>query len=159
MAIKSGTVFINKKNLSKKRKVEKELDSLVKTVKYQLHEAKGVFPFDFFPDSVIVDLNKVTIINRFLFSKNAYPVLIEDIKTVNDFHGILFSSLTFEVSGFETNPAPVKWLWQKDAQKVRRYILAIKEARKRNIDLEALKHSEIKEKLEEIGKVLSEKEI
>jgi hypothetical protein len=54
----------------------------------------AIFPFDLFPDQVLVDADKVTIINRNAFgTQQISSVLIENISHVDVFTGILTATL------------------------------------------------------------------
>ena len=73
-----------------------KLDKLVLKSRRVLLEIKAVFPFDFFPDKIKIDENKVDIISsNFFFDKHIASILIEHINTVTLSSGVLFASISF----------------------------------------------------------------
>ena len=67
------------------------------------------------------------------------------------FHGILFSSVRIEITGYEKNPGDVNYLWGPYAEKARRYIMGLAKSKREGVDLTKLNLDEIKDKLEAIG--------
>lgn len=62
---------------------KQKLDNLVLKSRKALFEISAVFPFDFFPDKIKIDENKVDLIYcKFFFNKHMSSFLIEDIHTV-----------------------------------------------------------------------------
>jgi hypothetical protein len=152
---KSGTVYINKptkKTRSNTKEDIKKLDKLVSESSYKILEIKSVFPFQIFPDKLIIELNKVNIIHLGLFFKNEFPILIDDIKTVKVTRGFVFSSILFEVRGYAKNPYPITYIWPNEADKAKNYIMALLDARNENIDLSNINRNILIKRLEEIGK-------
>jgi len=134
------------------------LEKLEKVTRKEIFVANCVFPFDFFPDKIIIDLNTVTVIKRYLLSRYVFPLHIEDIKTVRDNWGPFFASLEIEASGFKKNPPKLKFLQHKDATRARMYINALMDLNRQGIDIEKLSKDEIIKKLEEISKLQAERE-
>lgn len=137
---------------------EKKLNEVAEESKLEVFGAHSVFPFDLFPDKITIDINKVTLVHRFILSRQVFPMLIEDINTARDFRGVFFSSLSIEISGYEQNPPPMKFLKHSDAATARRFILALLECKRSGVDLSKLSRKKIISKLEEVGKVLAERE-
>ncbi len=133
------------------QEVEK-LDKLVDETKSVIYEISSIFPFQFFPDKLIIDGNKVTIIRRELFFKRIYPILFRDILTVRVDRSILFASMNFEVRRFAKNPRPIQYLSPKKANKARQYIIGLVQAKRAGIDLSHLTANQIRDRLEDIGK-------
>lgn len=91
-----------------------------------LLEIKSVFPFDFFPDTIRVDQNKVDIIYRdFFYSGTIFSILIKDIKNVSVSYNLLFGTLSFELQGFAENPPPVDYLKKNEARNARQMIIGL----------------------------------
>ena len=67
---------------------------------------------------------------------------------------VFFSTLRVEIAGYETNPPDLTMLWPEDANRIKRYVLALLEAKKRRIDLTVLDKKSLQNKLEELGKAL-----
>jgi len=141
-----------------KSEVRDELDKLEKVTKKEIIEIRAVWPFDFFPDRLIIDLNTVSIIKRRLLSRYVFPVHIEDIKSVRDHWGPFFASIEIDIRGYEKNPPRIDFLSHGDATKARMYINALMDMRREKIELEKLSREEIIKKLEEISQIQSKRE-
>jgi hypothetical protein len=125
----------------------------------ELIEVTTVFPFDFFPDTIRIDENKIDIIYRnFYFVKHIVPILVEDIATVILSSGVFFASIHVQLNKPrppERDPflsQPMNYFWKRDAIKVRRIILGLVVAKKEKIDLAKIPTVELIPKIEEIGK-------
>lgn len=130
-----------------------KLDQLVDKSNMRLLTIHTVFPFDFFPDTIHIDENKVDIIHRqFFIEKQMFPILIQNINAVVLTTNLFFATLTIEVSGYEKNPDPIQMLWHKDAILARRIILGLVACFKEGIDISQLAKDEVRRKVEEIGK-------
>lgn len=137
---------------------EKEkINALVEKSQRVLMNATTVFPFDFFPDSIIVDENKLTIVKRiFFWSETVFTVLVKDILSIGISSNPFFSTLSVEVKGFEKNPAPVNYLWNKDAVQIKKLITGLTTCVKEGINTSLISDKEVARKVEEIGALHSE---
>lgn len=129
-----------------------KLNTLAQEANTIIYELSSTFPFQLFPDKIVIDENKVTIFRRELFFQRTYPILIEDILTIRLDEGILFSSLTFSANKFINMKRPLTYLKPEEAKKARQYIMGLVQAKKAKIDLSKLTLQEIRIKLEEIGR-------
>jgi hypothetical protein len=134
-----------------------KLDNLVLKARRTLLEINTVFPFDFFPDRVRIDENKVDIISyEFFFTKHLISILIKNINSATISTGVFFATLNLEVAGFVTGynvkPYPIRYLWKRDAIRARRIILGLIAAEKEKIDLAKVSSKDLIFKIEEIGK-------
>lgn len=92
----------------------------------EIMRIRSVFPFDLFPNTIILQKNKIDIIHRpFFYTKQVFTVFINDIRTVKINSGPFFASLSFELKGMvdEQNPEPIHFLRKKSAQKLRKLAL------------------------------------
>jgi|SRR5688572_17415747 len=155
-----GTVYINgetsndsaQQEVGKVIKEVEKLDKLAEETNSVIYEISSTFPFQLFPDKLIIDENKVTIIRREIFFKRIYPILLRDILTVRVDRSILFASMNFEVKRYTKNPRPIVYLSPRRANKARQYIMGLVQAKRAGIDLSKLTTDQIRERLEEIGK-------
>lgn len=162
----NGTVYIEAETPKEAAQREvgeviKEVDKLGKLIDKTnsvIYETSSVFPFQLFPDRVLVDENKVTIVRKELFFKRVFPIMYEDVLTVRVNRSFLFASMEFEVKRISKKPRPIAYLKPKEATMAKKYIMGLVEAKKANIDLSKLTTEQIKEKLEEIGKADEEAE-
>ncbi len=129
-----------------------QLTELAESADRVLLRCKAVFPFDFFPDSITISQNKVTIVySDFFFMKSVHTVLIENILTVQASVGPIFASLLFEVNGFQQSPPEVTFLAKSDAVKAQEIIMGLVAAKHEGINLTDLKTKVVKNQINQIG--------
>jgi hypothetical protein len=66
------------------------------------------FPFDFFPNTINIEEGRITIINRHLFSSEAYSVDIKNISNIFINTAVFFSQLVIISKTYEENDAMKK---------------------------------------------------
>lgn len=168
MAKKQGTIYINKKPAAHKAQplpVIKEsppsqplddtakLQNLVDRTHRVIFRAKTVFPFDFFPDEVIIDENKIDIvINIFFSSSDTVTIPFKTVQTAHVSTDLFFGTLTLNLEFSKENPVIVNFLKKSDAIKARRIINGLAICAKENINLSKFDIEVVREKIEEIGK-------
>lgn len=144
-----------KKSTNSAEKVEKmkKLSKIVEKSNEVLASAQAVFPFDLFPDTVIVDRTKVTIVKRgFFWSAEAISIRIEDILNVTTSVGPFFGSLTVasrvmsSVDHFKTD-----YFWRNDAIRLKHIIQGYVIAHHNKIDVNHLSKEDMIETLTELG--------
>ncbi len=108
------------------------VNSIVKYSHQVLAAAKAVLlPWDLFPDSVIVDRSKVTIIKQtFFWSSQTITIRVEDILNVTSSLGPLFGSITISSRVMNsTDHFEINYFLRKDAiylkQIIQGYMIAI----------------------------------
>ena len=134
-----STLSTDKINLSKKSsgKSGATLDPSenLKTVVRKSHQILAAvrtvaMPMNLFPDSVIVDRTKVTIIKRtFFWTSNVISIRIEDVLNVATNTGPFFGSLTVSSRVMNsTDHYEINYFWRKDAiylkQIIQGYVIA-----------------------------------
>jgi hypothetical protein len=101
----------------------------------------SVFPFDFFPDTVVIEQNKVKIIfNHFSFSYRVHGVLIRDITDVLvDIH-LFLATLTMVDSSNYHYPIEIKVenLHIDEALKARSIILELVAAQRQQVNISSV---------------------
>ena len=152
----TGTVYINnhrnqKKQAGPDKKELQKLDKLVTESNRIIYEVESAFPFQLFPDRLIIDENKITLIRKHLLFKRVYPIPYDNIATVRVNRTILFASLEFEVTRFTDPPSTLTHLNPSKAAKAKRYITGIMQAKKEDIDLTKLGLNDLRTRLEKIG--------
>jgi hypothetical protein len=121
-----------------------------------IFETQSVFPFQLFPDRLIVESDKVTIVHRTFAWKGIFPILLDNLNSVSVNRGLLFAALSFELTGYENNPGDIVHLWPENAAKAKRYIMGLLNAKKQGVDISKIPITEIKDDLEKIGKSTGE---
>lgn len=142
--------------LSKKESANKRLKSLVGQTQKVLLKITAVFPFDFFPDSITVDENKINIISRdFFFSEDVHSVLLEDITDLHVNTNPFFATLEIVDSSNYRFPIifKVNFLRISEALHARKLIQGLIVARNQKLDLGHvhLKTHDLENNLEKIG--------
>lgn len=140
-------------------KKQKELDAaakLKKTIKRYhqvLGAARTVFPIKLFPDDIVVDRTKISIIKRdFFWTSNVISFRVEDVLNVSCSIGPLFGSLTIasrvmsSVDHFQIN-----YLWRNDAIRMKHLIQGHIIAKQSNLETDKLTREEMIETLCELG--------
>ncbi len=113
-----------------------KLKSLRKSSEDKLLIVDAVFPFDLFPDRIVIDRAKVTVIKRnFFFSEQKSSISTEDLLNVEMGLGPFFGTIKLHSRFFVDGSQEVKFLWRKDARLVERILQAIVIARQHGIDV------------------------
>lgn len=160
MPPKSGTVYIGENEApkaSKDRIVPKtaspqitDLDKLINKSSMVIFETKTGSAFGLFQTKLTICPNRITITNKGLFTKEEYPIPIESVIGARIYTHFFSASLYLETFGYE-KPKPIRPLSIKDARLARRFILALIECKKNNVDINSYSLQELREKLKQIG--------
>lgn len=147
--------FPHRSELKKQQELE-NADKLKKVVK-RSHEILGsantVFPVTLFPDTIIVDRTKLSIIQRdFFWTSNTISFQIEDILNVSCGIGPMFGSLTIASRVMSTvDHFRVNYLWRKDAIFLKHLIQGHVIAKQSKLETDHLTREEMVETLCELG--------
>lgn len=131
---------------------EEMFDDVVKRSRTVLFHAKTIFPFDFFPNDLIIDITKVTLVNRsFFMSGNVQSIHIRDIMDVNVETGPFFSSLTILDLGYlQRNKMHINYLKKCDANLARQIIEGLIAATKAGVDMTKIPRRDLISRLPEL---------
>jgi hypothetical protein len=132
---------------------EGRLDEVVAGTARVLFQTKAVFPWDFFPDELVVDENKINFIYNSFMQKRVHSVFVRDISDVIVNTSFMFASLEIVDLGFKENDIRLSFLRKSDAILARRIIQGLVIAHKRDIDIGHVPVEELVAKMEELGKV------
>ena len=127
------------------------VEDMVNNSNRVLLKISSVFPWDFFPTSIIVEETRLTIIHRQLFSSQVHSVDIKNISNVFIDNSILFSQLTIVSNTFAENQIVIDRLWKKDAILIRRIIEGLRMFVEKNVDPTGYKRKELISKLKELS--------
>lgn len=118
-----------------------------------LASARSIFPFALFPDDVVVDRTKITIIKRdFFWSKNIISIRIEDVLNVSAGTGPFFGSLNISSRVMNsTDHFSIDYFHKKDAIHLKHIIQGYVIAQHNNLDTSHLTKEELIETLCELG--------
>lgn len=138
---------------SHKNNIISDLRQKVQRSHQVLAIVRTVFPLTLFPDSIVVDRTKVTIIHRtFFWSAETISFQIEDILNVSASVGPFFGSLTIASRVMSTvDHFQVTHLWRRDAIALKHIIQGYVIAKHSSIDIEHLSQNELVAALSELG--------
>jgi len=130
-----------------------KLENLAKKANLIVFEASSVSPlFSPFKNKITICPNRVTITYNSFFVKDEFPMPIENITGARVARSLLLATLYIDTFGI-ARPDPFGHLRINDARLARRYILALIECKKANIDLPCGDMASLREKLKSIGMV------
>lgn len=135
-----------------KKKEGAKLDQLASGSARVLLEVRTVFPFNFFPDEVIIDEVKVSLhTSYFFYSREVRSIEYKDIFNIIAQESLVFGRLEIFDRYFSHSPFIVDFLWKSDAKKARRLIQGLIIAKKQNINTSIIPLDELMQKLNRIG--------
>lgn len=163
MPFKTGTVYIgNKRKRPEKAKsssVPQEnlkeigIDELIKRANLIVYETTSKMPIILpYKNKITICPNRVTITYNTLLSMDEYPMPIESITGARVYRDFMYATLNIDTFGVQ-KPEPLRYLSVNDARLARRYILALIECKKANIQLPYSDINALREKLKSIGMV------
>lgn len=127
----------------------KRLDAIVSQSR-EIYRISAFFPFDLFPDDLIVDENKITFIIRdFWKVERVHSVYVKDISDCIVQTSFFFASLSIIDLGFRDNWIGINFLKIPDALRARRIIQGLMVSHKMGLDLSAVQ--ELDDKMEALG--------
>lgn len=119
-----------------------------------LLKVTNIFPFDFFQDDLVIDVNKVNVVNRvFFLSETMHSIAVRDILDVFVECNILFATVKIIDRNFIENLISIDYLWRWDAFKARRMIQGLIIASREGVDLSKLEPSDLLRKVEGLGRI------
>lgn len=117
-----------------------------------LFYATTVFPFTLFPDTVTVDREKVTVVNRMFFrTAEVVSIRIHDVLNVTADVGPFFGAVKIQTRFFESDIHHIKFLHRVDALRLKRLLQGYVIAAQKEIDCDSFTAEELKKLLNEIG--------
>jgi hypothetical protein len=110
------------------------------------------FPFDFFPDTLNVEEERITVINRsFFLSSQVHSVDIKDISNVFVNTAPFFAQLVIVSKTFIKNEIKIRYLRKDEAVFVRRIIEGLRVFHGKQIDTSVFTKEELIAKLKELS--------
>lgn len=134
------------------QKASKKLDKIADSSSRILYELKTVFPFNFFPDEIIIDETKVTVVSHIFFqSKETHSVMYQDIFNVIVDNSVFFATMIIADRFFSREPTKITYLKKHEAMKAMRIILGMMVISKERVNTQPLPLEELREKAQRIG--------
>lgn len=116
-----------------------------------LAKATTVFPFTPFPDTIVIDRHKLTIVRRHLLTEQALSVPIENIKNVQADMGPIFGTITVISDQFVNSEQRLEYLRRRDVDKIQKLVQGIVMATKDKIDISEVDPKRLQSMLTELG--------
>lgn len=117
-----------------------------------LTSIETIFPFEFFPATITVDLQKVNIVNSlFFFSKQRVSIPISEIFIVECDTNLFFGTLRIKDKRFDQEPISIQFLPKEQAKEVHRIIQGLMAVYDQKLSIEGMSTEEIKVSVEKIG--------
>lgn len=117
-----------------------------------LFEARTVWPFDLFRDSVIIDREKLTVITRYFFEvAKVISVPIRDILSIEANVGPFFGSVHITSRYYPVNPYSVNFLWRRDTLKLQRLLQGYIIAHEQKVDCSNIEKGRLLTYLYDLG--------
>lgn len=143
-AYPTGEEMWKQEVIHNENKSKETYEAIMNSDKGYLCKAETVFPFTLFPDSIYIDRDSLTIeYSMFFFSKKHLTFYLDQIHNVRLTKGVLFSSLFFEIDGYESDPPLVTYLWNSDAAKIKELVDGLLLTSKSQIDPHHLSDNEL----------------
>ena len=131
---------------------ERELNKITSRSHEIMFKAKTVFPFDLFPDTVVIDREKLTIAERlFFFVGKTISVPVRDILSVEVDTGPFFGQIKLVSRYFFTNPQAIRFLGRSHAIKLQRLLQGYIIAHEREIDCRNIERDHLEKLLLDLG--------
>jgi hypothetical protein len=132
---------------------ENSLPQLAEDAGEVLYSITNIFPFDLFPDRIIIRRNHVDIVHGIFFWSGATERLqIIDIREVGVHYNPLFATLVIHAIGPPNITLTVKHLWRHQAIRAKRIILGLLECHQQQADLSSYPKRDLVAHVEEIGR-------
>ncbi len=130
-----------------------ELPDLSREASIVLYSICAVFPFDLFPDRIVIRLNHVDIIHGIFFWSGANDrIQIIDIREVSVQYNPFFATLVLTPAGEPSSPLKIKFLWKNQAIRAKRILVGLLECHRQQIDFSKYSRREIIAYVEKIGR-------
>jgi hypothetical protein len=128
-----GVFFLQRQKIPKQ---QEKVNTLKKKTQTILFKTRSVFPFDFFPDTLLIDSIKVTfILQKFFYSQEVTSLYISDIENVVVQTGPFFAKLSVISRYVAQRPIKIAFLWKKQAIKAHNILQGLIIANKQDIDM------------------------
>lgn len=117
-----------------------------------LFTADTVFPFTLFPDTITLDREKLTIVERFFFRvAKVVTVPITSMISADAHVGPFFGSVHMTSKYFIDNTHTVKFLWREQAEEIQRLIQGFIIASEKEIDVTDIEKEDLRILLKDLG--------
>lgn len=140
----------DKNNTSNEQDNEEKFNNLVDGTTQFSYKIRTHAPIDLFPNELIIDINKVSVLYKTFMSRDVLSIPIKDINKVEVTNDMLSASIEI-VNGSQTTTLNLTWLKKREAREVQAIIQGLLVAAKNDIDISQFDSNEITERLKTLG--------
>jgi hypothetical protein len=117
-----------------------------------LFTADTVFPFTLFPDTVTLDREKLTVVERFFFRvAKIITVPVTSMISADTNVGPFFGSVHMNSKYFIDNTHVIKFLWRHDAEQFHRLLQGFIISQEKGLDVSDVEKEDLKVLLHDLG--------
>lgn len=147
-----GVVYDSKSETRIDPEETQKLSEIASVEGEALYTLKGVFPFDFFPNTVTVYRNKVSIVRKsFFIITQSTNIPIENINFVTVNAGFPFASLEISDRYFSEQPVVVTHLKRSEAHRAMQIIDGLRLAVNQKIDVTKIEKNDLLNDVLKVG--------
>ena len=150
---RASNIFPNKpQRATDTTKAEARVRKLARKSEEVLYRLKTVFPFDFFPDTLTINSNKLDINSSyFFFSHQTQSIPLRDIGMVEVQTSLLFATLKIINLRYPLEPVEINFLWNHEAEKAKQIIDGLLVTMSHGADVAAIEPQRMLKQLEKVG--------
>jgi hypothetical protein len=153
--LKAAKISAEKQHAEARQK----LDNIADRHDIEILRAQSVFPIDPFPDTIIIDTTKITIVKKQMFAtEHVITIPLKDLSDVHVQTALFLASITVKYMPHSNNPgmlepveSRISTLKRADAMRVKNILKGILVAQSEEIDFTKLAPDEIMGMLEKFG--------
>jgi hypothetical protein len=137
---------------SKPKAMEEKVYTLARKSNQVLYTTTTVFPFDFFPDTLTINANKIDVVkSEFFGSHQTTSVPLRDIANVEVQTTPFFASLRIVNIRYPMQPINLQYLKKDDAVKAKQIIDGLMVAMSQGADVAAIEPKRFLREIETVG--------
>ncbi len=157
--VKKGEIKAAEEEAKKREQTKQKLDAIADKHDVILFTAKTVFPFSIFPDTLVIDTTKITIVRKQMFAtENIITVPHKDIADASVQTALFLATFTLTYTLHTQSPGAaqpitetISSLRREDAIKAKNLIKGILVARAESIDISKIEPDELLNTIERFG--------
>ncbi len=129
-----------------------KIDQLIESQIQVLFQTVSVFPFEFFPTTLLIDKTKVTVKYKIFFtSYQLKSLLIQDISNIEVSTSWLFATLKIRSRLPSEKVMSIKYLWKRDALEAQKIIQGLMVGIEEHIDVSRIPSNQLRKRAEQLG--------
>lgn len=157
--VDAGKEEAKKVQAKEEERAKQKLENIIDRHDIEIMRASSVFPFQLFPDTLIIDTTKITIIQKTLFAtETIHSCSLKDLSDVNVQTALFLATLYIRYMPQSPSPGmnepkevSINCLKRSDAIKAKNILRGVLIASAENIDIATLSPEEVATVLEKFG--------